>query len=152
MVVRIVLFLCLGLLLCSNFVFAGEMIASQAYEHFNEGVREQAKGNVIAAETAYNRAMLMDPNNPEYRKFVLNNMGVVYAQQGDFDQAAAAFRQVLEMDPAYKPAQLNLGLVYDLKMDRLSSLEYWAAIFKLEALKPKDFTLSGEVASKPKKE
>jgi tetratricopeptide (TPR) repeat protein len=84
------------------------------------------------------------PKDPGYQKFILNNMGIIYALRSVIDRAEDGFKEALSMDPNYRPAQLNLGLIYEKKKDRIEALEYWAKIFDKDGFKPKDFVVEGE--------
>jgi len=105
------------------------------------GVKAQEGGNFIEAEDCYQKALLMDPSNAVLRKFVMHNRAVMYAKEGDLQKAETAFDALLRVDPNYKTAELNLGIIYDKRKSRLEALEYWAKMFKLEDEKPKDFAI-----------
>jgi len=57
--------------------------------------------------------------------------------QGDMAKAEGMFIESLRTDAAYKPAQLNLGLIIEAKGDRVKALEFWAKVFDIEGQKPK---------------
>jgi Tfp pilus assembly protein PilF len=67
----------------------------------------------------------------------------MYAQQGDLEKAEAAFNEVLEMDPNYEPAKLNLGFIYEQRRSELESIKYWLGVLKinLDEVKPKGFVI-----------
>ena len=69
------------------------------------GVVLHACGHIEEAEVSYQRAHLLDPKS--FRWAYL--LGIVYAQRGNFDQGASAFREALHLDPGYLPAGLKLG-------------------------------------------
>ncbi|MFA5271938.1 MAG: tetratricopeptide repeat protein [Candidatus Omnitrophota bacterium] len=125
-----------------NFVYA-EGIASrqEAVNYYNEGVRAQKKGDFDKAFKEYQMSLIL---STEYSKFILHNKGVMFMQQGNLAQAVQNFQEVLKLDPNYMPAKINLGLIYDTQPDKCKALEYWADLFNLENLKPKDFVLEGE--------
>ncbi len=85
-----------------------------------------------------------DPRDPNYQKFILNNMGVIYAARDDLKRAEELFIDALSVDNSYRPAQFNLGLVYDKTKDKLFALEYWAKVFDFDGLKPKAFVTKEE--------
>ena len=124
--------------------YSGELAEEEAANYYNEGVKDQSEGNYFKATTAYQKVLSMAPNNLDYQKFIANNMGVMYMKKRDMKMAEWSFREALSIDPSYKPAQMNLGLMYDLKGDRVQALEYWVKVFNLEAMKPKDFVVQGE--------
>lgn len=54
------------------------------------------------------KAASMAPDNPD----LLYNIGVISMEQGNLEEARAAYRKVLEIDPSYVNAQLNLSTSY----------------------------------------
>jgi len=42
-----------------------------------------------------------------------NNLGIIYTDQKKYEQAKAAFRKAIDVDPDYKTAYMNIGVVYD---------------------------------------
>jgi len=120
-----------------NFAYAGELAAKEAMNYYNQGINEQKGGNFEAAITAYQKALLLGVADIKYQKFILNNIGTMYAKNGDFENAKAAFHEALSIDPDYKSALFNLGLVYDREPDKVKAAEYWLTV--LEKIKPDDF-------------
>jgi len=142
MVLRKVLFALLVMVCFSGLVYA-EGIASrqEAHKYFNEGVKAQKSGDFEKASKEYSMAMML---TSRYNKYILHNRGVMYAVRGDYANAAAAFKDVLELDPHYMPARLNLGRIYDIQADRCTALEYWANLLNIEKAKPKSFIIEEE--------
>jgi tetratricopeptide (TPR) repeat protein len=69
-------------------------------------------------------------NDPAVRKKTeLNNRGIDLARKGDFLQAQKVFEQALRLDPNYRCAQLNLGLVYERVKIKDEALAYWMKLF-----------------------
>jgi len=128
--------------------FAGNMAADEALYYYNEGVKEQKANNLVAADTYYQKAVLLSPYNLTWQKYILNNRGVIAAKQGDIETAEQAFNEALKIDPEYEQALLNLGMIYEMRRSRLESLEYWAKIFGFDRLKPKDFVMQGQEKEK----
>ena len=91
--------------------YASELLADEAYVHFNEGVRAQISGDYRAAQTSYQRALLMYEETP-CRKFILNNSALMYIEQGRTDDAEFCFKQAIRLDPNYDNAVFNLALLY----------------------------------------
>ncbi|MDD4955350.1 MAG: tetratricopeptide repeat protein [Candidatus Omnitrophica bacterium] len=135
------------LVLLSTVCFGGALYADgiasreEAYKYFNEGVKAQKKGDFEQANKQYAMVMML---TSKYNKYILHNRGVMYAVRGDYASAAAAFKDVLELDPNYMPAKLNLGRIYDMQADRCTSLEYWANLLNMERAKPKSFIMEEE--------
>lgn len=55
-----------------------------------------------------NQASEIDPNNPDLQY----NIGVISSEQGNIQEARAAYRKTLEIDPTYINAVLNLSSTY----------------------------------------
>ncbi|MCX6793879.1 MAG: tetratricopeptide repeat protein, partial [Candidatus Gottesmanbacteria bacterium] len=65
------------------------------------------------AITAYNSAAALDPSNPTL--FV--NIGGVFINQQQYDNAIAAFQQAIRLNPGYANAYYNVANAYALKGD-----------------------------------
>lgn len=74
--------------------------------------------------------------------FAWNNLGTLYYDKQDYEQAIPVFRKVLEMNPQYKDGHNNLGTIYALRNTLDSAIyhfelavaldsQYTAAIFNL---------------------
>jgi cytochrome c-type biogenesis protein CcmH/NrfG len=71
---------------------------------------------------AYSKALEMQPRNPD----VITDRAIMYRRIGDFERAAAGFREAAEMDPNHLNSPFNLGLVlhYDLN-DAAGATQAW---------------------------
>ena len=69
------------------------------------------------ALTAYGGAVKLDPSNPTL--FV--NIGSVFVQQKEYDNAIAAFERAIQLSPSYTNAYYNLANAYKLKGDIASA-------------------------------
>lgn len=135
------LIMCVILLVIPVFVFAGELLYQDALERYNNGLKEQQAGRFENAESEYKRAlMLMGPQAGQLEKYVLNNAGLMAVHNGDFESAESCFLSALQIDPRYKTAASNLGLLYLRKGDSAKALEVWSKLFNL----PDKFIVEGE--------
>ena len=72
--------------------------------------------------------MALDPNDPES----FFDLGVAYHGLGKLDQAIAAFRRVIELNPAYARAQYNLGTLLLRAMDYEAALQPLGEAIRLD--------------------
>ena len=75
-----------------------------------------------------NEEFLRNCTTPLCSKIILNNTGIKYARQDQWEKAEEAFKKVLSQDPDYKPAKLNLGLVYDKIKTKKEATNYWLTV------------------------
>lgn len=143
MILRKIPFVLFILLFYCSVSYSEDLVLREAINSYNEGVEAQKAGKFQAADVAYQKTFLMDPYNPVWQKFISNNRGVMYAREGYLEEAEMAFKAALKIDPNYKSAQLNLGMIYDKHRSRLESLEYWTKLLDLEKLKPKRLIIEG---------
>ena len=133
----------------ADFSYAEGLASKEAINYYNEGVEQQAMGNFVDALTAYQKTIILAPHDLTYKKFILNNTGVMHVTQGDLEGAEEAFLKALDMDPDYLPANLNLSLIYYTKGDRLRSIEYFLKAHNLnfDEARPTKFTLEDKCAT-----
>lgn len=87
---------------------------------------EQALGFADAALQSYQKALALEPRDPE----ILTNFGVLLGDAGRFEQEFEAYRRALEASPGYLPALHNLGAT----CEKQGKVE-WAAHWFREALR-----------------
>jgi len=83
-----------------------------------------------------NEEFLRDCTTPLCTKIILNNTGIKYARQGQWGSAEEAFKKALTLDSNYKPAKLNLGLVYDKLKTKKEAFDYWLVVLGLQPKLP----------------
>ncbi|MDA0337484.1 MAG: tetratricopeptide repeat protein [bacterium] len=64
-----------------------------------------SKGEMVAAEASYLRAIALRPRHPASR----NNLGLFYSSLGRMEEAETQFRELLSASPDNVPARLNLA-------------------------------------------
>lgn len=97
--------------------------ASEAREHLTAAIRLEPRrwrshnalgvladqtGDYAGAIAHYQTALDLKPDSP----MLINNIGYSRFLANDLDQAARDFYQATELDPNYKPAWSNLGMLY----------------------------------------
>jgi len=146
---KLLLVVAVVVLCLSGVVYAGGLTAQEAMNYFNEGVKAQMAEDYNAAKTAYQKCILVAPSDLKWKKFIANNFGIIYLKQGELGKAEENFKEALALDPDYKPAQLNLGMIYEKRKTRLEALEYWAKVFHIEQMKPKSYLMEGAQLPEP---
>jgi len=100
-------------LISFGFCYAGELFYEEVLNNYNEGVRAQKRNDFRQAMTGYQKALLlMGTAELNYKKSIFNNIGVLYAERGNLEDAQTAFIEALKIDPSYKQANFNLGIIY----------------------------------------
>ncbi|MEK7815647.1 MAG: tetratricopeptide repeat protein [Pseudomonadota bacterium] len=72
------------------------------------GVRYLWKGDLASAEKDFTRAIALDRRNAEAH----DDLGVIHAQRGEYDQAEQHFLATVRSEPTYQKGYHNLALVY----------------------------------------
>lgn len=81
-----------------------------SYAWSNLGVSLQLSDETAQAEEVYKRALSLAKTDQAHAIF--SNLGNLYRQQKQFDNAKGMFSKALELQPGYAPAYNNLGLVF----------------------------------------
>ena len=81
----------------------------------NLAIIHAVNGEDAAAEGRITDALLIDPRHTP----TLNQLGMLLRRQGKFSEAEAAYLRAIEADPDYALAHYNLGVLYELYLQRL---------------------------------
>jgi tetratricopeptide (TPR) repeat protein len=101
-----------AVLLWTSVLYAGKLVEEEGLNYYNEGVQAQKAGNLDTALVAYQKAMVIGLDAANYRKFIYNNVGVIYSDKGQMEQAEAMFLEALKLDTEYKATNFNLAVLY----------------------------------------
>jgi tetratricopeptide (TPR) repeat protein len=119
-----------GIVLLMVFVamtsYAGEVVKEQALKYYNEGLKAQKAGDFDEAKTSYQKStMLLEGVRKDVLKAIYNNFGVMYINVNNWEEAARYFSDALSIDPDYKEANFNLGILYAKMGEAEKALAYW---------------------------
>ena len=95
--------LLLVFVLSYGFSYAGELVAKEAANYFNDGVLAQKEGRYSDAEKNYQKTILMDPSNKEWLFLIASNYFnyAVFAQKGSrYSDAEKNYQKTILMDPS----------------------------------------------------
>jgi len=123
--------LCACLCFAPVTAFAGEVMFSEGVRAYNQAVKEQAAGRYDEAFSHYQNALLIMGQTRKtdlFRAYILNNSGVIAAKRGDYAEAERMFRESLELNPEYKDALLNLGILYNRQGDAVRAMQAWSRL------------------------
>ena len=85
-----------------------ETPGAAAERHYKEGLSYAQREEFDDALKSLESARRLVPNH----RLILNALGAVYTQKGDFAAAEKPLSRVLENDPSFEPARKNLALGY----------------------------------------
>lgn len=85
--------------------------------HVNLAIIHARNGDDVAVEASITDALILDPLQPQ----ALNQLGLLLRRQGKFEAAENAYLKAVTADPDYALAHYNLGVLYDLYLQRLDA-------------------------------
>ncbi|MES1944889.1 hypothetical protein PC39_12259 [Salinisphaera sp. PC39] len=98
----------------SRFAALAQRHPELAEAHANRGLAALRAGDDETAREAMARAVELEPDNAAWQ----NRLGVLLRRAGEFERAEAAYEAALDADGDYPPAHLNLGILYDIYLQR----------------------------------
>ncbi len=75
--------------------------------HFNLALAYERTGTYLLAEQEILLSLRLDPNQLDAR----NQLGVIYADEGNFERAHEEWTDLMESNPNYSPARANLVIL-----------------------------------------
>jgi tetratricopeptide (TPR) repeat protein len=122
--------------------YAGEILYREALTRYNQAVKAQQSGDMDKAKAEYQKALaLAEGSRKDITKAIYNNFGVIYMNKGDWEMAARSFNEALLLDPGYKAANFNIGILYAKTGNAKKALEYWGRALD----KTDSYILEGEI-------
>lgn len=82
-------------------------LKSPVEDLFRQGVSLLKEGRALPAAAHFLAVTLLEPGHVK----AWNNLGVAYFHLGEYEEALAAFRRVLQLDPQNRQAGSNLALL-----------------------------------------
>lgn len=77
-------------------------------------------GNLSNAKLYYQKALMLDPEHVS----ALNNLGVLYIQEGDYQAGEKSLAEAIRVRPVYADSYYNLACLYALKGNEIKGLEH----------------------------
>jgi tetratricopeptide (TPR) repeat protein len=84
--------------------------AKQAFAYYRDGMSAQADGEYAEALANYEEALKLEEDSRD-RSFILYNMGLIYASNGDHDKALELYHSAVELNPGMPQALNNIAVI-----------------------------------------
>ena len=94
--------------------------ASDRKELYDKAVGLYEAGRIEDAKKVYEAVIALDPGHIE----ALNNLGIIYIHDGDFDAARETLEKTVRLNPGYVESYYNLACLYALTGETDQGLKY----------------------------
>ncbi|MBD3882650.1 photosystem I assembly protein Ycf3 [Phormidium tenue FACHB-886] len=85
--------------------------AKEAFAYYRDGMSAQADGEYAEAFANYEEALKLE-EDPYDRSYILYNMGLIFASNGDHEKALDHYHQSLDLNPRMPQALNNVAVIY----------------------------------------
>ena len=85
--------------------------AKEAFVYYRDGMSAQAEGEYAEALEYYQEALSLE-EDPSDRSYILYNMGLIYASNGDHEQALKMYHASIELNLRLPQALNNIAVIY----------------------------------------
>lgn len=93
-------------------------ISVNAKDLYDRARRLQKMSRLEEARRLYHKALMLDPGHV----YALNNLGVIYIQEGNYSEAKKSLEDAIQQKPEYVDPYYNLACLYALKGEVMKSL------------------------------
>lgn len=91
--------------------------AKEAFAYYRDGMSAQADGEYAEALENYQEALRLEDDDND-RSYILYNMGLIYASNGELDQALNYYDRAIELNPRMPQALNNIAVIYHYQGDK----------------------------------
>ena len=95
---------------------------------FNSALNLHKEGKLEEAKTIYNSILKSEPQHTNS----LNNIGIIFAQQNDFNNSEIFFKKAIDSNPKFLEAYMNIGNLYKKNGDENKSKNYFIEALKIK--------------------
>lgn len=85
--------------------------AKEAFVYYRDGMSAQTEGEYAEALQNYEEALTLE-EDPYDRSFILYNMALIFASNGEHDRAVEYYHKALEENPRMPQALNNIAVIY----------------------------------------
>ncbi|VEP12657.1 Photosystem I assembly protein Ycf3 [Hyella patelloides LEGE 07179] len=85
--------------------------AKEAFAYYRDGMSAQGDGEYAEALENYEEALTLEEDTND-RSYILYNMGLIHASNGDIDKAIELYIESIELNPRMPQALNNIAVLY----------------------------------------
>ncbi len=85
--------------------------AKEAFAYYRDGMSAQGDGEYAEALDNYEEALKLEEDAND-RSYILYNMGLIHASNGDLEKAIALYQESIELNPRMPQALNNIAVLY----------------------------------------
>ncbi|MBE9180735.1 photosystem I assembly protein Ycf3 [Oculatella sp. LEGE 06141] len=85
--------------------------SKNAFAYYRDGMSAQADGEYAEALANYEEALTLE-DDPNDRSYILYNVGLIHASNGEHERALEFYHQSLELNPRMPQAMNNIAVIY----------------------------------------
>ena len=85
--------------------------AKEAFAYYRDGMSAQGEGEYAEALENYEEALKLE-EDPNDRSYILYNMGLIHASNGDLEKAISLYQESIELNPRMPQALNNIAVLY----------------------------------------
>jgi tetratricopeptide (TPR) repeat protein len=122
-------------------IFPASKREKEAFAYYRDGMSAQGDGEYAEALDNYKEALTLEDNDYD-RSYILYNMGLIHASNGDHDLALEFYQQAIELNPRMPQGLNNIAVIYHYKGDQTDdaeakeefftqATEYWVRAIRL---------------------
>lgn len=91
--------------------------SKEAFAYYRDGMSAQAEGEYAEALENYYEALTLEEDAND-RSYILFNIGLIHASNGEHEKALGYYDQAVELNPRYSSAFNNIAVIYHYQGER----------------------------------
>jgi tetratricopeptide (TPR) repeat protein len=91
--------------------------SKEAFAYYRDGMSAQADGEYAEALENYEEALRLE-EDPYDRSYVLYNIGLIHASNGEHERAIACYSEAVDLNPRMPQALNNLAVIHHYQGER----------------------------------
>ncbi|KAM3092199.1 photosystem I assembly protein Ycf3 [Phormidesmis sp. 146-35] len=91
-------------------VFPASRKEKEAFAYYRDGMSAQAEGEYAEALENYEEALTLEEDDND-RSYILYNMGLIHASNGEHERALGFYHQAIDLNPRLPQALNNIAVI-----------------------------------------